>query len=983
MKGIEEEVKEFWLRNGVPGKWRKFRNGDKKFTFLEGPPTANGFPHIGHLRGRIYKDMVLRYYRNRGYRVWAQAGWDEQGLPVEVEVEKKLGIKHKKEIRDRVGYEEFVRECNELVNYYLRFWEKYATEAIALWLDLEKAYETRRASYVDHVWHLIKKAYEKGLIYEGYRVLPYCPRCETALSNAEVDLGYQEKISPSILVKLKVRDEERTYLIIWTTTPWTLIDNEAVAANPEGIYCKIRVNDEFWWVAEQRIPYLINLTGVREWECVRKVKGKELMGIRYIHPLIDEVPIHKSHEKAHYVVLDSFVSLDEGTGLVHIAPGHGPEDFEVGLKFGLPITSNVEINGVFNKEGGIFSGLSIDEASKKVIQILKAKGYLLYEGTIKHQYPHCWRCHTPLIYRAGRQWFLRVTAIKDDLIRELGRVKIYPPKLRARFENWVANAKDWTISRSRIWGTPLPIWRCRDDPRKVLVIGSLKELKDKARDLPNVSDDELVHRPWIDRVKLGVEGCDEWVREPFVVDVWVDSGMAWLASVDGLRNKDLWRAVFPYDFITEGIDQTRGWFYSLLVTSVILTGKAPYKEVLMQGLVLDKYGRKMTKHLGNVVWAADALRKYSIDQLRLYILSSYPPGDPFIFNLEELKEPLSKLNIVWNIFKFSETYMDLDGFKPSKYRLEELVRKAKKEDLWILSKVNSVQKRYERYMRTYDLHLATREVINYFIDDLSHYYLRLVRPRVWREEGNDKYVVYATLYYVLKKGLQMLAPITPHLAEFLWLKFVRKYEPDEAESVHLSTIEGVNNEFINNYLEDVFEISMRAASFLNSLRNKAGIKIRWPLKIGYIAPKNSEISKELADGAEVIKFLVNLKKLEIVNELPKECNEDQFVSDEENDFMGCIPSIMDEETYLEALAREVIRRIQVMRNKADLRVDEFINVYVETPDKELERAVRELGSYISSEVRARKLSLTSPRGSLVIEWRIEGKPIRIGIERVN
>ncbi len=928
--------------------------------------------------------MVLRYYKIRNYWVWAQAGWDEQGLPVEVEVEKRLGIKHKKEIGEKVGYEKFVRKCNELVDYYLRFWEDYATKEIALWLDLEKAYETRRAHYINHVWHLIKKAYEKGLIYEGYRVLPYCPRCETALSDAEVDQGYQEKISPSIYVKFKVKDEENTYLIIWTTTPWTLIDNEAVAVNPEGTYCKTKVGEEYWWVAEQRLQELTNLLGIKEWKCVKKVKGQELERIKYEHPLIDEVPIHKEHKRAHYVVVADYVSLEEGTGLVHIAPGHGPEDFEVGLRYGLPVTSNVEINGIFNNEGGAFKGLYVDDASKKVIELLRAKGRLVYEGTIRHQYPHCWRCHTPLIYRAGKQWFLRVTAIKEDLLRELKKVKIYPPKLRARFENWVVNARDWTISRSRVWGTPLPIWRCRNKPEKILVIGSLDELKQKAEGLPEVSDDEIVHRPWIDQVRLSADGCEEWVREPYVVDVWIDSGIAWLASVNGLRNKELWSSLFPYNFITEGIDQTRGWFYSLLVTSVILTGKAPYKEILMQGLVLDKYGRKMAKHLGNVIWAADALKKYSVDQLRLYILSSYPPGEPFVFDLEELKEPLSKLNIIWNIFRFTETYMNLDNFTPEKYRLNELMKKARKEDKWILSKVNSVQKKYEEHMRSYDLHLATREVINYFIDDLSHYYLRLVRPRVWREEGDDKYVVYAVLFYALKKGLQMLAPIAPHLTEYLWQKFIKKYEPDEAESIHLSVIEEVNNELVSKELEEVFELSMRAASFLNSLRNEAGIKIRWPLRKGYIASENQSVREKIAEGKEVIEFLVNLKDLEVTDKLPEECSSNQYVKGEENELKGCIPSKLDEETYLEALAREIIRRVQVMRKKADLQVDEFINVYIETPDEDLKKVVDELRGYISNEVRAKELTFSSPtQCTLVMDWRVEGKPIKIGIERVS
>ena len=984
IKDIEKEVKKYWSTNEIPAKWRSINKERPTYSFLEGPPTANGFPHIGHLRGRIYKDMVLKYYRLKGFNVWAQAGWDEQGLPVEVEVEKKLGIKHKKEIGEKIGFDEFVRKCNELVDYYLSFWRKYATEEIGLWLDLENAYETRKAWYINHVWHFIKEAYEKGLIYEGYRVLPYCPRCETALSDAEVDQGYQEKISPSIYVKFKVEGERGTYLIIWTTTPWTIVDNEAVAVNPEGTYCKVRVGDEYWWIAENRVKEVMDLSGVKEWSCVERVKGSTLEGLRYEHPLMNEVPIHKTHKNAHYVVLAEYVSLDEGTGLVHTAPGHGPEDYETGVKYGLPITSNVEINGVFNEKGGVFKGLYVDEASRKVIEILKNKRLLVHEGTIKHQYPHCWRCHTPLIYRAGRQWFLKVTAVKEKLLQELSKVNIYPTKLRARFDNWVANAKDWTISRSRIWGTPLPIWKCRSDPKKVLVIGSLDELKNYAAFLPKVKDDELVHRPWIDEVKIVTDDCQEWVREPFVVDVWIDSGMAWLASVNGLKNQEVWRKLFPYNFITEGIDQTRGWFYSLLVTSVILTGQAPYKDILMQGLVLDKYGRKMTKHLGNVVWGKDAIERYGVDQLRLYILSSYPPGEPFIFNLEELKEPLSKLNIIWNVYRFANTYMELDKFNPEVHDLKELIKNAKKEDLWIISRVNTVQKEVDEYMKHYDLHLATRAVINFFIEDLSHNYLRLVRPRVWREEGDDKYVVYAALYYTLKKGLQMLSPITPHFAEALWLRFIKKFEPKEAESIHLSRLADVEADLINTRLEKVFNEVFRASSFIASLRNAAGIKLRWPLKVAYLKVSDKEIKSMLEEGVETLKFLTNIKHLEIVEELPAECKSKEFLTMSNEAIEGCIPSRLDKDTYMEALAREIIRRIQVMRNEADLRVDEFIEVWIKTNDEDIVKSIERLRDYIMNEVRARKLAIgkIGSKG-LIKEWDVEGKKITIGIQRAG
>lgn len=975
---VEKEAKKFWELNNIPAKWRSWEEGKPIFSFLEGPPTANGVPHIGHLRGRIYKDFVLKLMRLRGYNVWAQGGWDEQGLPVEVETEKRLGIKHKKEIGEKISLEEFIKKCNELVDYYLRFWETQATTDIALWLDLENAYETRTPKYIEHVWFLIKKAYQENLLYEGFRVLPFCPRCETVLSDAEVDLGYEEKKSPSIIVKFRVKDSGNTYLLIWTTTPWTLIDNEAVAVNPRGRYCKLRVNDEFWWVAEARVGEFMNLTGI-EGECVEVVLGEGLAGLEYEHPLAEEVPIHKLHNNAHKVLTGEFVSLDEGTGLVHIAPGHGPEDFELGSRYGLPVTSNVEINGVFNEDAGIFRDLYIDEASKKVIQVLKAKGLLIHSGTITHTYPHCWRCHTPLIYRADKQWFINISRIKENLMKQLEEVSIYPPKLRERFTNWVANAKDWTLSRSRIWGTPLPIWRCKNDQNKLLVIGSLDELKSLSTNADQFNDFELTHKPWIDRVEIHTSDCSEWVREPFVIDVWIDSGIAWFASVNGLENKELFNKLFPYDFITEGVDQTRGWFYSLLVTSVMLTGRAPYKNILIQGLILDKYGRKMSKHLGNVVYAEEALKKHGADALRLYILSTYPPGDPFIFNEDEIKNVITSLNIVWNIFRFAHTYMSLDNFNPETHKLSDLLRYARMEDLWILSRVNTVMSKYLNELRTYNIHIAVKNLVSFFVEDLSHRYLRLIRRRVWEEESNDRFVAYSILYYVLKRALKMLAPVTPHLAEVLWQRFFRYYEKSLEESIHLSSLEEIDERFIDPELEEAFNEVFNAFSVVAALRNSLGLKLRWPVRTIYVSAKQETLER-LARLNEILKFLSNAKEVILVGNLPPVCEESDYSKLESNEFVICMPKNLDKNLLNEALSREIIRRIQVMRNKANLYVDEFIEVGIETDEKELKEALSELRDYIAKEVRAINISDKITSDMLIEDWDIEGMKVRIGIK---
>ncbi|MEM1679964.1 MAG: isoleucine--tRNA ligase [Sulfolobales archaeon] len=979
VKDVEEYVRKFWIRNNVPSKWREWRDNAPTFTFLEGPPTANGYPHVGHIRGRTYKDFVLRYYRIKGYNVWAQGGWDEQGLPVEVEVEKKLGLKNKKDV-ELLGFERFVDECNKLVDHYLKVWSDVGTFRLGLWLDLTNAYETRKAYYIEHVWHFIKKMYEKGLLFEGFRVLPYCPRCETALSDAEVDQGYEEKVSPSIYVKFKLTNHEKTYLLIWTTTPWTLIDNEAVAVRSDGDYCKALIGDEYVFIAKDLITNISKLLGV-EVVCVEELKGDALSGLKYEHPLITEVPIHREHIDSHKVLTADFVSLTEGSGLVHIAPAHGPEDYELGVKHNLPISNSVNINGVFNEFGGVFKNLSIEEASRKVIEILKSKGLLVYEGTITHMYPHCWRCGTPLIYRTDKQWFLKISSTKDRLIASLDMVRIYPEKLRDRFYNWLINAKDWTISRSRIWGTPLPIWRCKEDPEKILVVGSIEELTKLAVELPDVDKDKLVHRPWIDNVKLSTEDCREWVREPYVIDVWIDSGVAWMASIDGLRNLELFKKLYPYDFVTEAIDQTRGWFYSLLATSVLMNDKPPYKSILIQGHVVDKYGQKMSKSKGNVIWAQDIFEKYGVDPVRAYILTKFAPGEVFSFDPDEVKEMINKLNIIWNVYRFAHMYMSLDKFNPRTYRLDELITSARVEDIWILSKFYSTLKAYESSMKKYELHQASRAIFEYLIEYLSHRYIRLVRPRVWKEEGDDKFIAYAVLYKVLKESLKLLAPIIPHISEYLWLHFVKYYEPDEAESLHLTKLPQVDEDRIRSDLEMDFELIFELYTSVNSMRNALGIKLRWPVKEVFVE-LGSELLTRISKYSNIIKFLANAKDIYITAELPSKCFSEEFLTKDFNKFKVCVSKAIDKELYYEGIARELIRRIQVMRNKANLAVDEFIELAIFTDDEDVKDSIKTFYDFILSETRSTSI-INEKEGMYLAEWDLEGRKVTIGIRRAK
>ncbi|WP_069806884.1 isoleucine--tRNA ligase [Vulcanisaeta thermophila] len=988
VKGIEERVRRFWLENRIEEKWR--RGPEKplgRFTFLEGPPTTNGFPHVGHIRGRTYKDAVLRYHRLLGLWVWAQGGWDEQGLPVEIEVEKKLGLRSKKDI-EKVGYDRFSLECNSLVDYYLERWREVGTRRLGLWLDLEGAYETRRAHYIEHVWAFLKDAWQKGALFEDYRVLPFCPRCETALSDAEVDQGYEDREDPSIFVKFPVEGSQDTYLVIWTTTPWTLVDNEAVAVHPDFDYALVRANingkNEYLWLAQRLVPQLMERFGVRDYEIVKVVKGRELQGIRYRHIYLDQVPVHREHlERAHYVVTADFVTLEEGTGLVHIAPAHGPEDFEVARKYGLPITNSVEINGVFNELGGVFSGKYWLDVSQMVIKDLRDRGLLLRHETIVHAYPHCWRCGTPLIYRSDRQWFIRVSAFRDRMVEELRKVRIYPEHLRDRFDNWVANARDWTISRSRVWGTPLPIWRCKDDPSKILVIGSIEELRRYADYVPNVPLDMLVHRPWIDMVRIKTQDCSEWVREPFVVDVWMDSGVAWIASVDGLRNREFFNELYPYDWVTEAIDQTRGWFYSLLATSVVWMGRAPYKSILITGHVVDKYGQKMSKSKGNVVWAEDLFNRWGADPVRLYLLAKSAPWDTMSVDPDEVVDYRGVLSILWNVVKFADTYMELDKFNPRIHRLEELLGKGLVEDRWILSRFYTRLRNFLRYMDNFELHMAAREWINLVVEDLSHGYIRLIRRRVWSEESReDKYAAYAVLYHVVKGALIMGSALVPHITEYLWQAFVRKYEDDEVESVHLSRMPQVVEGYIDQDLERVFDTLFSVFSDIAELRNRIRVKLRWPLATAMIKVQDEGLAKGLEGVKNLLAYLANVKNVIITRELGQ-CDESSFARLQGKDYEVCLSRVVDKELYYEGLAREVVRRIQSMRARANLRVDDRVRVYLYTDNEDIVNAVARFRDYILGEVRGVEIVIKeAPQDALSMDWEIEDARVRIGIERV-
>jgi len=862
---LEKKIFSWWKENKIFEKTVERRRGGPIFRFLEGPPTANGYMHVGHARGRTIKDIILRFKTMQGYDVWRKAGWDCQGLPVEVEVEEKLGVKSKKEIYEKIGCEKFVKECNKLVDYYISHWRE-ASERLGLWLDYDAAYETRRNEYIEHVWHTLKIAYEKGLLVQDFKVLPYCPRCQTPLSGHEAGSNYDEVEDPSIYVKFKVRGHENLFIVIWTTTPWTLPGNEAVCVHPDYRYAYVKVGNETWIMARDLVEKAMEEIGVENYEIIKEVYGEDLEGMKYDHPLKDEVPWHKEHDEGflHSVICGMHVTLEEGTGCVHTAPGHGPEDFEVGREYGLPIFCPVNEEGRFTVEAGKYKGMYIKDADSVIIEDLRKKGLLLYSGKIKHAYPLCWRCDTPLMYIADKnQWFLRVEPLRKTMLSENEKVYWKPAWAgHGRFRNWLESSKDWCISRSRIWGSPLNVWIC-EKCGNMEVIGSIKELKEKAISLPEKLD---LHIPYIDKVKIRCSKCGgEAKRVPYVLDCWLDSGVAHTASIDALRNPELFEKLFPYDFITEAVDQTRGWFYTLLFTSVLLYGKTPFKSVLNQGLVLDEHGVKMSKSRGNVIWAMDAMNKLGADTLRLYLMEKASAWDALCFDFKEaMSVTQKKLRILWNIFLFATTYMTLDKYDPLKHKLSDYLENLQIIDKWILSRLNTCIKEVTELLESLEVNKAAKTLFNFIVEDVSHTYLRFIRRRVWIEEETlDKTVCYTVLYNVLSNVLKMVAVFTPYIAEEIYQHFMR--DEEGLESIHMCDWPNVNESLIDKQLEEDMEIMLETLSATIDARKRKGFKLRWPTLETIIVPFNERTLSAMKRLEQLYAKAANTRKVSLMN----------------------------------------------------------------------------------------------------------------------
>ncbi len=844
----EKEVLKFWKENKIFEQNVAENEGNREFTFYDGPPTANGKPHIGHILTRVIKDIIPRYHVMKGDHCLRKAGWDTHGLPVELEVEKLLGIDGKQEI-EKYGIEPFIKKCKESVWKYKGEWEKMS-DRVGYWADMENPYVTYDDNYIESVWWAIKTIAEKGLLYKGHKIVPYCPRCGTALSSHEVAQGYKDVKDVSVFVRFKIKDRENAYFLAWTTTPWTLPSNVALCMNPKEDYAEIIAEDGATYIlANALVPSLFE-----NYQTVSLKKGSEYEYTEYI-PLFDYAK-GTFKEKAYYVVCDNYVTLTDGSGIVHIAPAFGEDDANVGRKYNLPFVKLVDDRGNMIECTGILAGKFVKDADKIIIKMLKEDGLLFKELTFEHSYPFCWRCDTPLLYYARSSWFIKMTAVKDRLIEANNSINWMPETIKnGRMGNFLENVIDWGLSRERYWGTPLPVWVC-EKCGKIHVIGSKKELKD----LCHIDGDIELHRPYIDNCTFECECGGTFVREKEVIDCWFDSGSMPFAQYHyPFENKELFESHFPADFISEAIDQTRGWFYTLLAISTLLFDKAPFKNCIVLGHVNDKNGIKMSKHKGNVVDPWTILDKQGADAVRWYFYTGSAPWLPSRFYEEAVSEAQRKfMGTLWNTYAFFVLYADIDKYNPANYDIKDC--KLTLMDKWVLSKLNTLVKTVDNGLASYNIFDSAR-ALQSFTDDLSNWYVRRGRERYWASDmDDDKIAAYTTLYTVLVTMAKISAPFTPFMAESIYQNLVPQFYPNAPKSVHLCAFPTVDESAIDNNLEDGMQNVLDIVVLGRACRNIANIKNRQPLRKIFVC---SERKTDLSSGLlEIAKDELNVKEVE-------------------------------------------------------------------------------------------------------------------------
>ena len=1044
--GREKEVEKFWDENHIFEKSIEEREGCPDYIFYDGPPTANGKPHIGHVLTRVIKDMIPRYRTMKGYMVPRKAGWDTHGLPVELEVEKALGLDGKDQIEE-YGLEPFIDKCKESVWKYKGMWEDFSG-TVGFWADMEHPYVTYHNTFIESEWWALKQIWEKGLLYKGFKIVPYCPRCGTPLSAQEVAQGYKDVKERSAVVRFKVKDED-AYILAWTTTPWTLPSNLALCVNPNEDYAKVKAADGYtYYMACALLDTVLgklSAAGNKEegaengqaYEVLETYKGTDLEGKEY-EPLYQCAAdaAAKQNKKAFYVTCDTYVTLTDGTGVVHIAPAFGEDDANVGRKYGLPFVQLVDEKGNM-AESTPFAGLFVKKADPEVLKDLDARGLLFDAPKFEHSYPHCWRCDTPLIYYARESWFIKMTAVRDDLIANNNTINWIPESIgKGRFGDWIENVQDWGISRNRYWGTPLNIWEC--ECGHMHSIGSIAELKEMSDNCP---DDIELHRPYIDAVTIKCPKCGkEMHRVPEVIDCWFDSGsMPFAQHHYPFENQELFEKQFPADFISEAVDQTRGWFYSLLAISTLIFNKAPYKNVIVLGHVQDENGQKMSKSKGNAVDPFEALEKYGADAIRWYFYINSAPWLPNRFHGKAVTEGQRKfMGTLWNTYAFFVLYANIDGFDATKYTLE--YDKLSVMDKWLLSKMNTMVRAVDDNLGNYRIPEAAR-ALQEFVDDMSNWYVRRSRERFWAKGmEQDKINAYMTLYTALVTVSKAAAPMIPFMTEEIYQNLVRSIDKDAPESIHLCLFPEVNEDQIDTELEQNMDHVLKLVVMGRACRNTSNIKNRQPIgqmfvKAGFDLPefyqeivadelnvKNVKFTEDVRDftsynfkpqlktvGPKYGKMLGGIKaaldsvdgnaamdelnaegslKLDVNGQeitlfredlLIETAQIEGYVSENDNGITVVLDTNLTPELLEEGFVREIISKVQTMRKEADFEVMDRIRVTYDGSDK-AEAIFAKYAGEIAGEVLANEVVKAQPSG-YVKEWKINGEAVTMGVEK--
>ena len=1039
----EKATEKFWAENDIFEKSMKQREGNEMYMFYDGPPTANGKPHIGHVLTRVIKDMIPRYRTMKGYEVPRKAGWDTHGLPVELEVEKALGLDGKDQIEE-YGLEPFIDKCKESVWKYKGMWEDFSS-TVGFWADMDNPYVTYHNEFIESEWWALKKIWDKGLLYKGFKIVPYCPRCGTPLSAQEVAQGYKDVKERSAIVRFKVVGED-AYFLAWTTTPWTLPSNIGLCVNPEEDYAKVKAADGYvYYMACALLDTVLGKLAqktedgeeVPAYEVLETYKGKDLEYKEY-EPLYQCAAecADKQHKKAFFITCDTYVTLTDGTGVVHIAPAFGEDDAKVGRKYDMPFVQLVDEKGNMG-ETTPFAGMFVKKADPEVLKDLEERELLFEAPNFEHSYPHCWRCDTPLIYYARESWFINMTAVKDDLIANNNTINWIPESVRAgRFGDWLENVQDWGISRNRYWGTPLNIWECECGHQHS--IGSIEELKEMSDNCP---DDIELHRPYIDEVTIRCPKCGKPMhRVPEVIDCWFDSGSMPFAQLHyPFENKELFEKQFPAAFISEAVDQTRGWFYSLLAISTLIFNEAPYKNVIVLGHVQDENGQKMSKSKGNAVDPFDALEKYGADAIRWYFYVNSAPWLPNRFHGKAVVEGQRKfMGTLWNTYAFFVLYANIDNFDATKYTLE--YDKLSIMDKWLLSKLNTLIKEVDDNLANYRIP-ETARALQDFVDDMSNWYVRRSRERFWAKGmEQDKINAYMTLYTALVEVCKAAAPMIPFMTEDIYQNLVRSIDKDAKESIHLCDFPVADEACIDKELEENMDKVLKMVVMGRACRNAANIKNRQPIgqmyvKAGFDLPefyqdivkeelnvKNVKFTDEVREftsytfkpqlktvgpkygkllggikaalssldgnaamdelnAADALKLDVNGQEVTLFREdlLIESAQMEGYVSENDNGITVVLDTNLSEELLEEGFVREIISKVQTMRKEANFEVMDNIAITYEGSEK-AEAVFAAHAQEIGAETLAVSVDKKAPEG-YTKEWKINGENVVLGVEK--